>query len=145
MRSHLRLQLPSFSDLNLDFSSSSSSSSSALFALSIPALSRCSSTSSSSSSSSSAPLTCPPTPIVSQILSSWHKYEWNNSSDALTSWLNARWKKSGYAIDARTVNFLIKLHGCTEAQMGLGDGLDAFMPYNVGFLLFVALNWIHDP
>lgn len=27
-------------------------------------------------------------------------------------------------VDKRTVCFLIKLHGCAEAEMGLGDGLD---------------------
>jgi amidase len=61
---------------------------------------------------------------MTQILSSWNKYEWNNSSDALTNWLNARWKKSGYVVDKRTVHFLLKMEGVKEVEMGVGDERD---------------------
>ncbi|THW37655.1 hypothetical protein D6D22_07084, partial [Aureobasidium pullulans] len=100
MRSHLRLHLP---DLNLSVpalchtSPSSSTSSLPSFSLSLSrSSSKSSSASSVASSSTTAPLTCPPSPITAQILESWYEYDWRNSSDALTDWLNARWKKSGY-------------------------------------------------
>ncbi|CAC9887309.1 unnamed protein product [Aureobasidium pullulans] len=109
MRSHLRLHLP---DLNLSVpalchtSPSSSTSSLPSFSLSLSrSSSKSSSASSVASSSTTAPLTCPPSPITAQILESWYEYDWRNSSDALTDWLNARWKKSGYVVDKRVVYF----------------------------------------
>lgn len=131
MRSHLRLHIPNLSDLNLMIPSLCHSPTA-----SIPSsyLSRSSSihsnTSSASSTSSTSStitdkpeLVCPPSPITALILSSWYKYDWANSSDALADWLNARWKKSGYVVDRRVVHFLIKMDGVRDVQMGLGDCL----------------------
>ncbi|THY74307.1 hypothetical protein D6C94_05022, partial [Aureobasidium pullulans] len=124
MRSHLRLHLP---DLNLSVpalchtSPSSSTSSLPSFSLSRSS-SKSSSTSSVASSSTTAPLTCPPSPITAQILESWYQYDWRNSSDALTDWLNARWKKSGYVVDKRVVYFLIKMEGVKEVRCVEPDG-----------------------
>ncbi|KAL2350846.1 hypothetical protein BJ546DRAFT_954620 [Cryomyces antarcticus] len=41
----------------------------------------------------------PDAPIRALILRSWdaHSASWGRSSDALADWLNARWRKSGYA------------------------------------------------
>jgi hypothetical protein len=35
--------------------------------------------------------------------------------------MNARWKKSGYFVDRRTVHFLLKMHGEKEVELGLED------------------------
>lgn len=125
MRSHLRLHLPNLSDLNLNLVIPSLCHSPTT-SFSYSYLSRSSSTSTSrSSSASSVPdkpeLVCPPSPITAIILSSWYKYDWANSSDALTDWLNARWKKSGYVVDRRVVHFLIKMDGVGDVSMELGD------------------------
>lgn len=129
MHSHLHLHLPNFSDLNLTLvipslcHSPTSSFSSSYLSRSSSVHSNVSSTSYTSSTTDKAELVCPPSPITAQILSSWYKYDWQNSSDALTDWLNARWKKSGYVVDRRVVHFLIKMEGVRDVNMELGDSL----------------------
>jgi hypothetical protein len=49
-------------------------------------------------------------------------HEWQGSSDALTDWLNERWKKTGFQISKEVVCFTLKYHG-RKADMGLGDHL----------------------
>ena len=63
-----------------------------------------------------------PSAIVSVVLHSYDSHDWQQSSDALTDWLNARWKKSGYQVSRQTVHFTLRLHG-RDAKMGLGDHL----------------------
>ncbi|KAH0445780.1 hypothetical protein KCU90_g232, partial [Aureobasidium melanogenum] len=128
MRSHLRL--PNLSDLNLMTPSlchsPTSSFPSSYLSRSSSIHSNASSTSSTSSTSTTIDkpeLVCPPSPVSALILSSWYKYDWANSSDALADWLNARWKKSGYVVDRRVVHFLIKMDGVRDVQMELGDCL----------------------
>ncbi|GAB7357506.1 hypothetical protein MBLNU459_g0039t1 [Dothideomycetes sp. NU459] len=64
----------------------------------------------------------PDEPIAALILREWDAYDWRESSDALADWLNARWKKSGYAVQRHEVCFLLRLNG-KSARMGLGDHL----------------------
>lgn len=79
------------------------------------------STLNTSSTTLTTPISPPPTPIAKIILEAWRKYNWHNSSDALTAWLNARWKKSGYSVDARYVFFLLRMNGFMDVRMGTGD------------------------
>lgn len=121
MRSHLRLHLPSLSDLNLVIPSLCHSPTASFSSSYLSRSSSSVSTASSCTTADQSEMTCPPSPVIAQILSSWYKYDWANSSDALADWLNARWKKSGYGVDRRIVYFLIKMDGCRDVQMGLGD------------------------
>jgi hypothetical protein len=61
-------------------------------------------------------------PVTEVILDSWDRHEWQGSSDALTDWLNERWKKTGFQISKEVVCFTLKYHG-RKADMGLGDHL----------------------
>ncbi|KAM0701202.1 hypothetical protein Q7P35_011563 [Cladosporium inversicolor] len=61
-------------------------------------------------------------PVIEVILDSWDRYEWQGSSDALTDWMNERWRKTGFRISKEVVCFTLRYHG-REARMGLGDHL----------------------
>lgn len=63
-----------------------------------------------------------PEAIVQIILQSYDEFEWAGSSDALASWLNARWKKSGYSVSNAVVCYTLRSNG-RDAKMGLGDHL----------------------
>ena len=58
--------------------------------------------------------------IVEVILREWDERRWGCSADALTGWLNRRWKKSGYEVDAETVCEILRNNG-RMAFRGLGD------------------------
>jgi len=59
-------------------------------------------------------------PVTAVILDSWDRYEWQGSSDALTDWMNERWRKTGFQISREVVCFTLRYHG-RKARMGLGD------------------------
>jgi amidase len=61
-------------------------------------------------------------PVTEVILDSWDHHDWQGSSDALTDWLNERWKKTGFQISKEVVCFTLKYHG-RKAEMGRGDHL----------------------
>lgn len=61
-------------------------------------------------------------PVTEAILDSWDRHDWEGSSDALTDWLNERWKKTGFQISKEVVCFTLKYHG-RKAEMGRGDHL----------------------
>jgi hypothetical protein len=61
-------------------------------------------------------------PITEVVLDCWDRYDWQNSSDALTDWINARWKKTGCELSKEVVCFTLRING-RNAQMGLGDHL----------------------
>jgi hypothetical protein len=61
-------------------------------------------------------------PITEVVLDCWDRYDWQNSSDTLTDWINARWKKTGCEISKEVVCFTLRING-RSAQMGLGDHL----------------------
>ena len=63
-----------------------------------------------------------PLPVVSIIIDSWDSHEWQQSSDALTNWLNERWKKTDFQVSREVVCFTLRTHG-RDARMGLGDHL----------------------
>lgn len=73
----------------------------------------------SPSSISNQPLS---TPIVKVVLDSYDSHNFDRSADALTDWLNGRWKKSGYQVSKETVAFTLRLHG-RDARRGRGDRL----------------------
>lgn len=58
--------------------------------------------------------------IVQVILREWDDRRWGCSADALTGWLNRRWKKSGYEVNPETVCELLRNNG-RMAFRGLGD------------------------
>jgi hypothetical protein len=74
----------------------------------------------STTSLPNAPL---PSPVVRVVLSSYDSHDWNQSSDALTAWLNARWAKSGYSVSRETVCFTLRSHD-RNAVMGKADEKD---------------------
>ena len=61
-----------------------------------------------------------PPEIAKVVLKEWDAREWHQSSDALTQWLNERWRKTGYQVSPQTVCWTLKAAG-RDAQMGLGD------------------------
>jgi hypothetical protein len=65
-----------------------------------------------------------PSPVTEVVLDCWDRYDWRSSSDALTAWINARWKKTGFEISREVVCFTLRMHG-RDAKMGLGDHLGA--------------------
>ncbi|KAK4546224.1 hypothetical protein LTR36_002361 [Oleoguttula mirabilis] len=73
----------------------------------------------STTSATNQPL---PSPMVKVLLDSYDSHEFQQSSDALTDWLNARWKKSGYQVSKETVCFTLRANG-RDARMGGGDEL----------------------
>lgn len=56
-------------------------------------------------------------------MSSWEEHDWEQSSDALADWMNARWLKCGYQVSREVVCFHLRAAG-KDARMGLGDSLD---------------------
>ncbi|CAK3850071.1 Hypothetical predicted protein [Lecanosticta acicola] len=64
-----------------------------------------------------------PSEIAKVVLKEWDARNWHQSSDALTSWLNSRWRKTGYQVSPQTVCWTLKAAG-RDAQMGLGDPED---------------------
>lgn len=63
-----------------------------------------------------------PSPVMNVVLDCWDRYDWRNSSDALTDWINARWAKTGYKTSKEVVCFALRIYG-RDARMGLGDRL----------------------
>ena len=74
----------------------------------------------SSSSLLNQPL---PAPMVKVLLEAYDAHSWDQSSDALTDWLNSRWRKSGYQVSRETVCFTLRVHG-RNARMGGEDNLE---------------------
>ncbi|KAH7061087.1 amidase signature domain-containing protein [Macrophomina phaseolina] len=62
----------------------------------------------------------PDGPVIKVILKEWDTRDFRQSSDALTNWLNARWRKSGYSLSMETVYEILKTNG-RKAFRGLGD------------------------
>lgn len=62
----------------------------------------------------------PDKPIVELILHEWDTRRFSCSADALATWLNARWRKSGYELSAETVCEVLRSNG-RIAFRGLGD------------------------
>ncbi|GME34936.1 Amidase [Neofusicoccum parvum] len=62
----------------------------------------------------------PDGPVIRVILKEWDTRDFRQSSDALTNWLNARWRKSGYSLSMETVYEILKTNG-RRAFRGLGD------------------------
>ncbi|KAL0263120.1 hypothetical protein SLS55_002096 [Diplodia seriata] len=62
----------------------------------------------------------PDGPVIKVILKEWDTRDFRQSSDALTGWLNARWRKSGYSLGMETVYEILKANG-RKAYRGLGD------------------------
>jgi len=58
--------------------------------------------------------------VIDVILQEWDARKWGCSADALASWLNMRWKKSGYEISAETVCEVLRANG-RVAFRGLSD------------------------
>ncbi|KAF1964182.1 amidase signature enzyme [Bimuria novae-zelandiae CBS 107.79] len=58
--------------------------------------------------------------IEAVILREWDARRWGCSADALTAWLNRRWKKSGYEVDPETVCEVLRRNG-RMAVRGLGE------------------------
>ncbi|EMC91454.1 hypothetical protein BAUCODRAFT_329308 [Baudoinia panamericana UAMH 10762] len=74
----------------------------------------------SAASEPNAPL---PSPITKVLLDSYDAYDWNHSADALTDWLNARWKKTGFQVSRETVCFTLRANG-RDAEIGTGDRME---------------------
>ncbi|KAF2144249.1 uncharacterized protein K452DRAFT_223664 [Aplosporella prunicola CBS 121167] len=62
----------------------------------------------------------PDPPVIRVILREWDMRDFRQSSDALAEWLNARWRKSGYALSPEAVYEILKANG-RVAFRGLGD------------------------
>ncbi|KAF2456666.1 hypothetical protein BDY21DRAFT_345748 [Lineolata rhizophorae] len=78
-----------------------------------------------SSSSSSPPPPPPDGPVVAVILQAWDAHDFSNSVSALAAWLNGRWYKTGYAVDAATLLGILRAHGRGEgARLGAAKGDD---------------------
>ncbi|KAJ4298159.1 hypothetical protein N0V90_006058 [Kalmusia sp. IMI 367209] len=58
--------------------------------------------------------------VIEVILREWDERRWGCSADALASWLNRRWKKSGYEVSAETVCEVLRENG-RIAFRGMGD------------------------
>lgn len=69
--------------------------------------------------STTTPNTPLPSPVTTLVLQAWDKYAFGQSADALTNWLNARWRKSGYEVSRETVYFTLRLN-VRDARMGAG-------------------------
>ena len=95
------------------------SMSSRISSLHLPCVSRPTYTT-SAASTDNEPLSLP---MVKVLLDSWDAHDWENSSDALTDWLNARWHKSGYQVSNEVVCFTLRSQG-RDARIGLGDRLN---------------------
>ncbi|KAF2456562.1 amidase signature domain-containing protein [Lineolata rhizophorae] len=65
----------------------------------------------------------PDEPIINLLLHEWDTRRWAHSSDALTHWLNGRWRKTGYSISQETVYRILRSNG-RVAFRGLGDEAD---------------------
>jgi hypothetical protein len=63
-----------------------------------------------------------PSPMARVILESWDEHDWHQSSDAMTDWLNARWRKTGFEVSYETVCFYLRSTGRIGVR-GLGDHL----------------------
>jgi hypothetical protein len=49
-------------------------------------------------------------PVTEVMLDSWDRYDWQGSSDALTNWMNERWRKTGFQISKEVVCFTLRYH-----------------------------------
>ncbi|OQO07430.1 hypothetical protein B0A48_07127 [Cryoendolithus antarcticus] len=67
-----------------------------------------------------------PSPVAAVVLECYGRYDFGVSAEALTSWLNARWAKTGYSVSTQAVCFTLKLNG-RDAKLGLGDALEGAM------------------
>lgn len=65
----------------------------------------------------------PDAPIIAIILKEFDERDFGESSDALADWLNNRWRKSGYQIDAETVHQVLLCNG-RLALANQGDARD---------------------
>lgn len=65
----------------------------------------------------------PDAPIIAVILKEYDERDFGQSSDALADWLNRRWRKSGYKIDAEVVHQVL-LCNRRQAFAQLGDAKD---------------------
>lgn len=63
-----------------------------------------------------------PSPMARLVVQCWDEHDWQQSSDALTDWLNARWKKTGIQVSYETICFHLRATG-RDARIGLGDTL----------------------
>jgi hypothetical protein len=59
-------------------------------------------------------------PMVDVVLSAYDSYDFGGSADAITAWLNGRWKKTGFSVSTDVVCFTLRMHG-RDARMGLPD------------------------
>lgn len=64
----------------------------------------------------------PDAPIVALILKEYDQHDFGGSSEALADWLNKRWRKSGYQIEAEVVHSVLLCNG-RKAVAGQGDSL----------------------
>jgi hypothetical protein len=62
----------------------------------------------------------PDVPIINVVLRDWDPHEFACSSDAFSDWLNARWRKTGYAISREIVWCILKINGRLAFQ-GIGN------------------------
>ena len=49
--------------------------------------------------------------LVTVLLYSYDAHDWDQSADALTEWLNARWRKTGFRVSRETVCFTLRANG----------------------------------
>ncbi|TKA36368.1 hypothetical protein B0A54_12382 [Friedmanniomyces endolithicus] len=57
--------------------------------------------------------------VVDILLSSYDAHDWHESADALTDWLNARWRKTGFRVSRETVCYTLRANG-RKALVGSG-------------------------
>lgn len=67
-----------------------------------------------------------PSPVVAIALESFNCKDFGHSAEALTAWLNARWREPGYKVSAAAVCFALRSQG-RDARMGVPDHLDGVM------------------
>ena len=82
----------------------------------------------SATSAASQPL---PSPMVKVLLDSYDNNSFDQSADALTSWLNSRWRKSGNQVSRETVAFTLRLNG-RDARLDVDDKLDGAFHRAIG-------------
>jgi hypothetical protein len=57
------------------------------------------------------PQPLPDGPIINVVLREWDTHDFDYSSDALSDWLNARWRKTGYEVSREIVWCILKING----------------------------------
>ncbi|GME26106.1 putative amidase family protein [Neofusicoccum parvum] len=71
----------------------------------------------------------PDAPIIAVILKEYDERDFDISSDALAEWLNKRWRKSGYQIDAEVVHQVLLCNG-RQALAAQGDSKEGVFSRN---------------